>query len=175
MRLFVRWSLFLRGLPGWAWPVISWIAGIPVAVLLVKLMHGGVVLLCLVLVSVAVTTPIVRRSANDLTVASEKRVVTRAVLLGESTGDATLDAYALDNLEHRRRVGQLPENFALTVVILGIIAAPVLAGIAYSAWWLSMLPVDMSVAAGLVAYLGLDVDHNIRRLQAPRPPGDGPT
>ena len=115
-----RGRCFLCGLPGWLWSLIAWTAAIPIAVLLVNLMRGGAVVLwdgsrcyrCFDCVGGSI--------GNSPADAREKRALSRAVLLCDSTGDARLDADALITLDRRRRVGQVLDKTALAVVITAI-------------------------------------------------------
>jgi hypothetical protein len=103
----------------------------------------------------------------------EKRLAAR--LTGAETGDPDLDRYALGLLDARSRVGQAPERIALSVVLLSLMAAPIVAGIRSSVWWLLMVALEAALAEGAVPYVALDIDENTRRLEAAILPAIGPS
>jgi hypothetical protein len=164
LRRVTRWSLFTSGAPSRTRSVVSLVAVVPLDVLLVKLMRDGWLVAVSVSVAAVITVILVDDGDGPMS-AGERRLAARAVLCGQRTGDSSLDAYAIEILLRRRRVGQLAESTTMSIVMLGVLAAPVVASISYGAWWLIFIPFDVAVAARFVPYLTLDIDENIRRLE----------
>jgi hypothetical protein len=162
-------ALFIGGLPSRARAVLTWIAVLPIVVVLSN--WTGSPVLTWFSAGVAGVIGLLFARGRDFPFApGEKRLVARAVLTGAGTGDPDLDGYALGVLDARKRVGQVAEKIALSVVMLSLLASPILASITSGAWWLLMLSLEAALLAGAVPYLALDTDENIRRLEAAIPP-----
>ena len=174
MRWATRWALSLGGVP---WPVMAlliWIAVLPIIVVVsewvgVPLLPMGICAGAACVFSVI----FIHRLEMPLSPA-EKRLAARAVLTGAGTGDPDIDGYALRLLDTRKRLG-VSENIALSVVMVLLVVGSILAGITSSAWWLLTLPLDAALGAGLAPYLAIDIDENIRRIEAAIPAEIAPT
>jgi hypothetical protein len=163
-------ALFIGGAPARARAVLAWVAVLPVLVVLSSWMDTPV-LLAWISAGVAGVIGLFLMRGGDMPFApDQKRLAARAVLTGAGTGDPDLDGYALGVLDARKRVGQVPEKIALSVVMLVLLASPILASTTSSTWWLLMLPLEALVLAGAIPYLALDIDENIERLETEIPP-----
>lgn len=144
----MRWSLFLSGMQSRTRAVAAGIAALPIVVVISRLAHVPGFLAWTVSGAGGIFV-VVRARGGDLPLSpSDRRLAALAVLTGAATGDPNIDAYALDVLETRLRIGALPERIALSVVMVLLVAAPVAVSITSSAWWLLMEPLDAALAAG---------------------------
>jgi hypothetical protein len=177
MQSATRLALFISGVPWRVRAVATWIAVLPILVVLSTWMGRPVILTWLSGGGAGVLGALYlhRRDRELAFTPDEKRLTARAVLTGAGTGDPDLDGYALGVLDARKRVGQAPERIALSVVFLSLLAAPIVASFRSSVWWLLLLPLDAALAVGAVPFLDLDIDENIRRLEAVIPPEPEPS
>jgi hypothetical protein len=177
MQWATRLALFLGGGPWRLRAVVTSLAVLPIVAVL-SIWTGRPVLLTWIsgaALGVVATFAAYRRDRDALFGPEETRLAARAVLTGAGTGDPDLDGHALGLLDARMRVGQTPERIALSVVLLLLMAAPIVAGIRSSVWWLLMLPLETALAAAAIPYLTLDIEENIRRLEAAIPPETEPS
>jgi hypothetical protein len=177
MQWATRLALFLGGIPWLVRAVVTWIAVLPIVVVL-SIWTSAPTLLTWIwgaLLGVVATFIAYRRDRDALFGPEEARLAARAVLTGAGTGDPDVDGYALGLLDARMRVGQAPERIALSVVVLLLMAAPIVAGIRSSVWWLLILPLEVALGVGAIPYLALDIKENIRRLEAAIPPETEPS
>lgn len=165
-----RWALFVGGMSARTRAVLAWVAVLPVLVVVSNWLGVPVVLAWISAGVAGVIGLFLMRGADPPFPAEEKRLAARAVLTGAGTGDPDLDGYALGVLDARKRAGRAPERIVLSVVISALLVSPILASITSSAWWLLMLPLDAAVVVGAVPYLALDIDANIKRIEAAIPP-----
>jgi hypothetical protein len=170
MRWATRLALLMGGVPSRARAFVTWIAVLPIVVTLSGWMGSPALLTWIGAGAVGVVGVLFARRRDLPFTPEEKRLTARAVLTGDDTGDPDLDGYALRVLDTRKRIGEVPEKTALSVVTLSLLAGPILASITSSVWWLLMLPLEAAVVAGLAPYLALDTDENVRRIEAAIPP-----
>ena len=175
MQWATRLTLFIGGVPARARAALTWVAVLPVLVVLSSWMDTPVLLAWIGAGVAGVIGLFLMRGADMPLAQHQKRLAARAVLTGMGTGDPDLDGYALGVLDARKRVGQVPEKITLSVVMLVLLASPILASITSSAWWLLLLPPEAVVLAGAIPYLALDIDENIERLEAEIPPDADPS
>jgi len=165
-----RWALSIRGVPSRAMAIVTWVAVLPIVVVLSDWIGSPVVLTWICAGAGGVGALLFARHREMPFTRDEKRLAARAVLTGAGTGDPDVDGYALRLLDARKRIGQVPEQVALSVAILSLLAGPILASITSDVWWLLMLPLEAAIGAGAIPYLALDIDENIRRIEAAIPP-----
>ena len=170
MQWATRLALYIIGMPSRARAIVTWIAVVPIVVALSDWIGYPVLLAWLCAGAVGIIRGVFSPRRDLPFTPAGKRRAARTVLTGAATGDPDLDGYALRLLDTRKRIGQVPEKTALTVVMLSLLAGPILASITSGVWWLLMLPLEAALVVGAVPYLALDIDANIKRIEAATPP-----
>lgn len=169
MRWATQWALKIGGVPWRPMAIVTWIAVLPILVDVWEWTGAPLLPMWICAGLAGIFAALFVRHLNPPFTPEEKRLAARAVLTGAGTGDPDLDGYALRLLDTRKRMG-VSEKIALSVVMLVLLAGPIVASITSSLWWLLMLPLEAALAAALGPYLAIDIDENIRRIEAAIPP-----
>ena len=159
-----RLDVRISGAPAVVRGGVVFVAMLPLVALLAHVGWGGPTSWVTCGVSGGVVVWTVARRWDTTMNPTERRLVTRAVLTGNSTGDPVLDGHALTLLASRRNTPMWLERLMLSLVMLTLAVTAVVTAVVVSPWLLLCFPAVFGLAAGALPYILLRVDDNMAAL-----------